>query len=213
MGVHHWTQRQRCSSRTREQGQDRRTEGTVQAQGHLGPSGSSSDGVLGARARTLQPRDRQQASRLRPRQLMVRAICHGDQMATRAVVIKHKTQRPVQFEITQATRGAAQKWIKLAGLKADDFLFPSRIHDSPHLGTRRYARILEGWGRGAWPRHSRLRDALDAANQGDDDLPTHEQPACRAVAAWPLRPGLESTARYLGIEVDDDLKISGQTEI
>src|SRR5665213_2950504 len=77
--------------------------------------------------------------------LKVRDICHGDQVASRAVVMQHKTQRPVQFEITPAAWDAVQKWIKAAGLKADDFLFPSRIHGSPHLGTRQYARILEGW--------------------------------------------------------------------
>ena len=77
--------------------------------------------------------------------LKVRDICHGDQVASRAVVMQHKTQRPVQFEITPATRDAVEKWIKQAGLRSDDFLFPSRIHDSPHLGTRQYARILEGW--------------------------------------------------------------------
>jgi len=77
--------------------------------------------------------------------LKVRDVCHGDQVASRAVVMQHKTQRPVQFEITPAARDAVQKWIKTAGLKSDDFLFPSRIHDSPHLGTREYARILEGW--------------------------------------------------------------------
>jgi hypothetical protein len=42
-------------------------------------------------------------------------------------------------------QSAVQKWIKQAGLKSEDFMFPSRIHDSPHLGTRQYARILEGW--------------------------------------------------------------------
>ena len=77
--------------------------------------------------------------------LKVRDICHGDQVASRAVVMQHKTKRPVQFEITPATRDAVQKWIKQAGLRSDDFVFPSRIHDSPHLGTRQYARILEGW--------------------------------------------------------------------
>ena len=77
--------------------------------------------------------------------LKVRDICHGEQVASRAVVMQHKTERPVQFEITQATRDAVQKWIKQAGLKSDDFLFPSRLHDSPHLGTRQYARILGGW--------------------------------------------------------------------
>jgi site-specific recombinase XerC len=77
--------------------------------------------------------------------LKVRDVCHGDQVATRAIVVQRKTQRPVQFEITPAARDALLAWIKLAGLKAEDFLFPSRIHDSPHLGTRQYARILGHW--------------------------------------------------------------------
>jgi site-specific recombinase XerC len=77
--------------------------------------------------------------------LKVRDVCHGDQVAARAIVMQQKTQRPVQFEITQPARDTVQAWIKQAGLRSDDFLFPSRIHDSPHLGTRQYARILEGW--------------------------------------------------------------------
>ena len=77
--------------------------------------------------------------------LKVRDVCHGDQMAARAIVMQHKTQRPVQFEITAGTRDALQKWIKQASLKSDDFLFPSRLHESPHLGTRQYARILGHW--------------------------------------------------------------------
>jgi integrase len=67
--------------------------------------------------------------------LKVRDVCHGDQLATRAIVMQHKTQRPVQLELTQATRDAVQAWIKQAGLKSEDYLFPSRLHDSPHLGT------------------------------------------------------------------------------
>jgi len=63
--------------------------------------------------------------------LEVRDMCHGDQVATRAIVMQHKTQRPVQFEITAATRDALQAWIKQAGLKPEEFLFPSRLHDSP----------------------------------------------------------------------------------
>ena len=77
--------------------------------------------------------------------LKVRDVCHGEQVAARAIVMQQKTQRPVQFEITPPTRDAVQAWIKQAGLRPEDFLFPSRIHDSPHLGTRQYARILEGW--------------------------------------------------------------------
>lgn len=63
--------------------------------------------------------------------------------------MQHKTQRPVQFEITQATRDALQAWIKQAGLKPEDFLLPSRLHQTPHLGTRQYARIL-GTGSMNW---------------------------------------------------------------
>jgi site-specific recombinase XerC len=81
--------------------------------------------------------------------LKVRDICHCDQVASRAVVMQHKTQRPVQFEITQVTRDAVQKWIKQAGLKSEDFLFPSRI---PQLATPRHSAICahsRGLGRGA----------------------------------------------------------------
>ena len=40
--------------------------------------------------------------------LKVRDVCHGDQVATRAIVMQHKTQRPVQFEITAVSRDALQ---------------------------------------------------------------------------------------------------------
>lgn len=79
--------------------------------------------------------------------------------------MQHKTQRPVQFEISQATREAVQAWIKRAGrlIKPEDFLFPSRLHNSSHLGTRRYARILGHWvdelvmGRADYGTHSMRR--------------------------------------------------------
>ena len=95
--------------------------------------------------------------------LKVRDVCHGDQVASRAIVMQHKTQRPVRFEITTATRDALQAWIQQAVLKSDDFLFPSRLHDSPHLGTRQCARILGHWvdelglDRGDYGTHSMRR--------------------------------------------------------
>ena len=78
--------------------------------------------------------------------LRVRDVCHGEHVASRASVLQQKTQRPVQFEITAPpTREAVETWIKAAVLKSENYLFPSRIHNSPHLGTRQYARILDGW--------------------------------------------------------------------
>ena len=143
--------------------------------------------------------------------LKVRDICHGDQVASRAMVMQHKTQRPVQFEITPATRDAVQKWIKQAGLKADDFVFPSRIHDSPHLGTRQYARILEHWVEelgldpADYGTHSMRRTKATLIYRRTKNL--------RAVQLLLGHSKLESTVRYLGIEVDDALEICEQTEI
>ena len=77
--------------------------------------------------------------------LRVSDVSHGGQMASRAMVMQQKTGRPVQFEITQSTREAVHAWITHADLKASDFLFTSRVSDSPHLSTRQYARIVHRW--------------------------------------------------------------------
>ena len=61
------------------------------------------------------------------------------------MVMQHQTQRPVQFEITPAALDALRERNKLATLASADSLFPSRMHDSPHLRTRRCARMFEGW--------------------------------------------------------------------
>ena len=51
----------------------------------------------------------------------------------------------MQFEITTPTRDAAEAWIREAGLRSEDYLFPSRTHHSPHICTRQYARMLREW--------------------------------------------------------------------
>jgi site-specific recombinase XerC len=143
--------------------------------------------------------------------LKVRDVCHGDHVASRAIVMQHKTQRPAQFEITQATRDALQAWIKLAGLKPEDFLFRSRLHDSPHLGTRQYARILGHWvselglDRADYGTHSMRRTKATLIHRRTKDL--------RAVQLLLGHSKVESTVRCFGIEVDDAFEISEQTEI
>ena len=100
---------------------------------------------LGHRTRELAFFDLGLDSKLRACDLMrlrVRDICHSDRVSPRAIVMQQKTARPVQFEITPPTRDAVTAWIKEAKLVNDDFLFLNRVHDSPHLGTRQYARIL-----------------------------------------------------------------------
>ena len=71
-------------------------------------------------------------------------ITHGDRVAPRAIIQQRKTGRLVQFEITAPAREAAEAWIREAHLKSDDFPFPSRIHESPHICTRQYAQMLRG---------------------------------------------------------------------
>jgi hypothetical protein len=56
--------------------------------------------------------------------------------------MQQKTQRSVQFEITEPTREAIATWINRASLRSEDHLFPSRLHGSQHLSTRQYARSL-----------------------------------------------------------------------
>jgi integrase len=77
--------------------------------------------------------------------LKVRDIRHGEHVASRATIMQQKTQRPVQFEITEQTRDSVDAWIKAAGLAAPDFLFSSRLHESPHLSTRQYSRLVHRW--------------------------------------------------------------------
>lgn len=115
--------------------------------------------------------------------LKVRDVTHGNQVALRAVVMPHKTQRPVQFELTEPTRDAVGAWIIQAKLKSDQFLFPSRLHKSLHLSTRQYARMVSQWVGSI----GRVWHALDAPHQGDADLPAHQESARRAVAAGALK--------------------------
>lgn len=143
--------------------------------------------------------------------LRVRDIAHGSQIQPRAMVVQSKTQRPVQLELTDQTRSAVAAWIAKADLKLDQYLFPSRAHDSPHVSTRQYARIVHRWvgsiglDPSAYGTHTMRRTKATLIYRKTKNL--------RAVQLLLGHTKLESTVRYLGIEVDDALEISEQTEI
>ena len=143
--------------------------------------------------------------------LRVRDVAHGERVAARATVMQQKTQRPVQFEITEQTRDAVAKWIDHTRLKPEDFLFPSRLRESPHLSTRQYARIVDRWVReigldpAAHGTHSLRRTKASLIYRRTKNL--------RAVQLLLGHTKLESTVRYLGIEVDDALEMAEQTEV
>ena len=169
---------------------------------------------LSDRARDLALFDLAIDSKLRACDLVklrVRDVSHGDHIAARAIVMQQKTQRPVQFEITEQTRDALAQWISRASLRSDDFLFPSRLRKSPHLSTRQYARIVESWvseiglDSAAYGTHSLRRTKASLIYRRTKNL--------RAVQLLLGHTKMESTVRYLGIEVDDALEMAEQTEV
>ena len=138
-------------------------------------------------------------------------ISHGGQIAHRAIILQQKTQRPVQFEVTDQTRESVSRWVRHAGLDADDYLFRSRIRRSAHITTRQYARIVDSWVADigldptAYGTHSLRRTKASMIYRRTKNL--------RAVQILLGHTKLESTVRYLGIEVDDALELAEQTEI
>jgi site-specific recombinase XerD len=127
------------------------------------------------------------------------------------MVLQQKAPRTVQLEITLPTRESLETWIKAAGLASDGFLFPSRVHAAPHLGTRQYARIVHDWVE---------EIGLDPTSYGTHSL-RRTTPALiyrrtknlRAVQLLLGPAKLESAARYPGIEVDDALEVAKQIEV
>ena len=143
--------------------------------------------------------------------LKVLDIAHGGTVASRAMVMQQKTKQPVQFEISEQTRDSVSKWIKQANLTSEDYLFKSRFKESPHLSTRQYARIVEQWvsqiglDPAAYGTHSMRRTKAALIYRRTKNL--------RAVQLLLGHTKLESTVRYLGIEVDDALEMAEKTEV
>jgi len=143
--------------------------------------------------------------------LKIRDIAHGSAIAKRAMVMQQKTRQPVQFEITEQTRDAVSKWIDFAKLTNNDYLFKSQFKSSPHLSTRQYARIVESWvaviglDPTEYGAHSLRRSKASLIYKRTKNL--------RAVQLLLGHTKLESTVRYLGIEVDDALEMAEQTDV
>ncbi|MBJ2318687.1 MULTISPECIES: tyrosine-type recombinase/integrase [unclassified Pseudomonas] len=142
--------------------------------------------------------------------LRVRDVAHGEHLSSRAMVMQQKTQRPVQFEITDQTRSALGAWIHWAQLRSEDYLFPSRLHTSDHLSTRQYALIDKGWVNAVGigqpcMAHTMRRTKASLIYRRTKNL--------RAVQLLLGHTTLESTVRYLGIEVNDALEMAEQTEV
>ena len=143
--------------------------------------------------------------------LRVDDICVGGRLRDRATIIQKKTGRAVQFELTEQTRSSIEDWLAIRKMREGRFLFPSRVHDEPHISTRQYARIVHGWVKSvglddsAYGKHSMRRTKAAQIYKKTGNL--------RAVQLLLVHTKLESTVRYLGIEVEDALSISEQVEL
>ncbi len=143
--------------------------------------------------------------------LRVSDVASSGQVLSRATVRQRKTKRPVRFEITARTRKSVEEWIAAANLGEGSYLFPSRIRRSPHLSTRQYARIVDNWVSSigldptSYGTHSLRRTKATLIYRRTKNL--------RAVQLLLGHSKLDSTVRYLGIEIDDALEMSEQIDV
>jgi integrase len=143
--------------------------------------------------------------------LKVEDIAPNGYAIDRATVRQRKTGRPVKFELTDQTRQAVDDYLKAASKKSGDFLFTGRRGDGQCITTRQYARLVSEWianvGLDAklFGTHSLRRTKATLIYRRTGNL--------RAVQLLLGHTKIESTVRYLGIEVDDALSIAEQVDV
>jgi len=137
-------------------------------------------------------------------------IAPNGQAVDRATIRQRKTGRPVRFELTEQTRLAINDYIRLESKKSGEFLFTGRWPDQG-MTPRQYARLLADWltSVGLDPHlygtHSLRRTKVTLIYRRTGNL--------RAVQLLLGHTKIESTVRYLGVEVDDAITLSEQTDV
>ena len=143
--------------------------------------------------------------------LRVDDIAPNGHAIDRATVRQRKTGRPVKFEITEQTRQAIDEYLKLVPKDPGDFLFIGRRGKGRNLTTRQYARLVSEWigsiglDSSLFGTHSLRRTKATVIYRRTGNL--------RAVQLLLGHTKIESTVRYLGIEVDDALAIAEKIEV
>ena len=129
----------------------------------------------------------------------------------RTSIIQSKTQQPVQFEITEGTRKSLSAWLDDPAMVGSSFLWPSRFHRSDHISTRQYARLVKelvdsiGLEPSAFGTHSLRRTKVAQIYKKTGNL--------RAVQLLLGHTKMDSTVRYLGVDLEDALSISEGVEV
>jgi integrase len=143
--------------------------------------------------------------------LKVEDVAPSGYVVDRATVRQKKTGRPVRFELTELTRQAIDDYVRAAGKKPGQFLFTGRCGPGRCLTTRQYARLVSDWiaSIGLDPNlfgtHSLRRTKATLIYRRTGNL--------RAVQLLLGHTKIESTVRYLGVEVDDALAIAEQVDV
>ena len=143
--------------------------------------------------------------------IRVEDVAAGGYTADRATVRQKKTGRPVRFELSEQTRQAVDYYLKATGKRLGEFLFTDRRGPDRNMTTRQYARLVSEWigSVGLDPRlfgtHSPRRTKATLIDRRTGNL--------RVVQLLLGHTEIESTVRYLGIEVDDALAIAEQVDI
>ena len=143
--------------------------------------------------------------------LRVGDIVSAGAIRRRAIVLQQKTGRPVQFEITDQTRQSIARWLDHRPSYGGDWLFPSRLWPGQHLSTRQYSRLVKWWvdliglEPSGYGTHSLRRTKVSLLYKKTGNLR-----ACQLLLG---HTKLESTVRYLGVELDDALLMSEALEL
>lgn len=143
--------------------------------------------------------------------LKVADLVVGDRVRDRVTVIQSKTKRPVQFEVSENTRESIWNWVCRPEMLGCACLFPSRLHDRPHLSIRQYARIVRDWvsaiglDPSSYGTHSLRRTKAAQIYRKTGNL--------RAVQLLLGHAKVDSTDRYLGVELEDALSIAEKIDI
>ena len=126
----------------------------------------------------------------------------------RATVRQKKTGRPVRFELTEQTRQAIDEYLRLNCRKPGDFLFAGRGDNGcDGLTTRQYARLVGQWIA------SPLKFGTHSLRRTKATLIYRRTSNLRAVQLLLGHTKIESTVRYLGIEIDDAIEITEKIEV
>ena len=143
--------------------------------------------------------------------LSVTDLVREDRIRERVSVIQSKTKRPVQFELTKNTRETVSSWLKSPNMIGCCFMFPSRFHGRPHISTRQYGRLVRDWVTAiglepsGYGTHSMRRTKAAEIYRKTGNL--------RAVQLLLGHTKVDSTVRYLGVELEDALSIAERIDI